>query len=256
MAADREFPQWCGPSLIRCAEWRVAWVSADQREDPMMKGLATLRTWAGAVGLGVVGTVGFAGTADWTRIGEKDGITSYLRPVEGERVEATRGVTTVNVPLCELISFYVDPSLATTWVDMLTEYEVIELNARQSIVWQRFDMPWPVADREFLLQVNVTRPDERTVKVSLVSTTDPRFPPPTDGDGLVRGVMSPSSWTFTRLSESRTKVDMVGHADPSGAFPAWLINIIQQTFPYNTLSAFAREAENGKVPLRSECADW
>ena len=221
-----------------------------------MNGHARLRALAWTLGLGLVGSVGLAGAPDWTMIGQRDGITSYLRPVEGERVDATRGVTTVDVPLCELISFYVDPSLATTWVDMLTEYEVVELNARQSIVWQRYDMPWPVTDRDFLLHVNVTRPDERTVKVSLVSTTDPRFPPPTDGDGLVRGLMSPSSWTFTRLSETRTKVDMVGHADPSGAFPAWLVNLIQQTFPYNTLSAFAREAENVKVPLRSECADW
>jgi hypothetical protein len=49
---------------------------------------------------------------------------------------------------------------------------------------------------------------------------------------------------------------MYGHVDPRGNFPSWLSNLIQQTFPYNTLSAFVREAQNVKVALRPECAHW
>ena len=206
--------------------------------------------------LGAALLAGVAHAADWELIGEKDGISTYLRPVAGEPIQAARGVMTVDVPACQLISFYVDPKLATTWVDMLVEYKMVELEPRRSLVWQRYDMPWPVSDRDFLLDVSVTQPNPRTIKVSLVSTTDPRFPPPAEDADIVRGRMSPSSWTFTRISDTTTKVDMVGHVDPSGNFPAWLVNLIQHNFPYNTLSSFVREARLGKVALRSECADW
>jgi len=209
-----------------------------------------------AAGTWVALLPGLAQASEWRLISEQDGISSFLRPVENEPIQAARGVMTVDLPACLLISFYVDPKLAITWVDMLSEYQIIDLGERHSLVWQKYDMPWPVTDRDFLLDVTVEQPDEKTIVVKLVSTEDPRFPPPADGDSVVRGRMSPSSWSFTRLSDTQTAVDMVGHVDPSGAFPAWLTNLIQQTFPYNTLSAFVREAKTVKVPLRSECAHW
>lgn len=194
--------------------------------------------------------------AEWTLLSERDGISTYLSPMPGEPIQAARGVMTVDVPACQLISFYVHPTLATTWVDMLAEYKLVELAPRRSLVWQRYDMPWPVADREFLLEVNVKQTDDQTVVVTLESTEDARFPPPGDSSELVRGRMSTSSWTFTRISDTQTLVDMTGHADPSGNFPAWLVNLIQHNFPYNTLSSFVAGARTAKVPLRSECASW
>ena len=199
---------------------------------------------------------GVAYGSEWTQISEKDGITSFLRPMPGEPIQAARGVTTVDLPACMLVSFYVDPKLATTWVDMLVDYKMITIKEHHTLVWQKYDMPWPVTDRDFLLDVNVKRPNDRSLMVTLVSTEDARFPTPGPDDNVVRGRMSPSSWTFTQLSDSSTRVDMVGHVDPSGAFPPWLTNLIQHTFPYNTLSAFIREAGKVKVPLRTECADW
>ena len=199
---------------------------------------------------------GVAYGSEWTQTSEKDGITSFLRPIPGEPIQAARGITTVDLPACLLVSFYVDPTLATTWVDMLVDYQIIDLGTQHSLVWQKYDMPWPVTDRDFLLDVKVHQPDQTTVVVTLKSTEDPRFPPPKDGDGLVRGRMSESIWTFTRLSDTRTRLDMYGHVDPRGNFPSWLTNLIQQTFPYNTLSAFVREAQNVTVALRPECAHW
>ena len=209
-----------------------------------------------AASLGLAIVIGTADAGDWTLISERDGITSYLQPMPNEPIEAVRGVTTVELPACQLISFYVDPKLATTWVDMLVDYKMITIKEHHTLVWQKYDMPWPVTDRDFLLDVNVKRPNDRSLMVTLVSTEDARFPTPGPDDNVVRGRMSPSSWTFTQLSDSSTRVDMVGHVDPSGAFPPWLTNLIQHTFPYNTLSAFIREAGKVKVPLRTECADW
>lgn len=219
---------------------------------PGTRTVAALLLWAASLGSALAAESG----AEWEKIGEKDGITSYLRPIQGEPIHAARGVMTVDVPACQLISFYVADDLATTWVDMLVEYEVVELAPHRSLVWQHYDMPWPVTDRDFLLEVSVTRPDDRTVLVTLQSTTDPRYPPPTDDTVMVRGRMTPSTWTFTQVAPGRTKVDMVGHADPAGSFPAWLVNMIQHNFPYNTLSAFVREAKKTQVPLRPECASW
>lgn len=199
---------------------------------------------------------GAAAEADWRLIQEKDGISSYLRSVEGESVHAARGVTTVDLPACQLISFYVADELATSWVDMLVDVKVVELAPRRSLVWQHFDLPWPVTDREFLVEIAVERPDDRTILVTLESTTDPRFPPPADTDTMVRGRMTASTWTFTQEAPGRTRVDMVGQVDPGGKIPTWLINLVQHSFPYNTLSAFVRGASKATVPLRPECADW
>ena len=72
----------------------------------------------------------------------------------------------------------------------------------------------------------------------------------------VRGATAADLPEASATKATTTKVDMVGHVDPSGNFPAWLVNLIQHNFPYNTLSSFVREARLGKVALRSECADW
>ena len=216
------------------------------------------RLWSRTLGAALVGALAStaAGATEWRKIDEKNGITSYLGSIPGEPIHAARGVVTVDLSACQLVSFYAAEGLATSWVDMLVDYEVVELGPHRSLVWQRFDMPWPVTDRDFLLEVSVTRPADRTVRVSLRSTTDPRFPPPSDPGDLVRGRMTPSTWTFSQVAPGRSTVDMRGHADPGGSFPSWLVNLIQKTFPYNTLSAFVREAKKTAVPLRPECADW
>ena len=72
---------------------------------------------------------------EWTYIGTKGGVETYLRKVEGSNLLAFRGVAVIDLHISEAMGPYINLTLARDWVSMLKyihQYPVIVEDGEES----------------------------------------------------------------------------------------------------------------------------
>ncbi|MCB9681231.1 MAG: hypothetical protein H6733_07135 [Alphaproteobacteria bacterium] len=206
-----------------------------------------------AIGVGVA----WAGDADdgWVQYADKDAVVSYSKALEGSKVLAMRGVSTVDVPIARLMGVYLDTKRSTDWVDLLVQLDEHPVaGTDDAIERQIYDMPWPVADREFVFKRTVTwEPERKTVTIRYTSIDDPRYPVT---DTYVRATDYGSFWRFTAQPGGTTRVEAVAMVDPEGSLPAWLFNSVQKSWPRESIEGLLKEAAKTDVVPLAKVADW
>lgn len=202
-----------------------------------------------------VSSLAVAAEGDWKLYADKDEVQSFSRALPDTRVLAMRGVTTIPLHISTVVGAYLDDSIATEWVDMLVRYDghPIEGTAN-AIERQIYDMPWPVADREFVWKRTVVFDAARkTVKVSYQSIEDARYPVTED---YVRATDFGSSFTFTALPDGKTKVDAVAMVNPEGSLPLWLFNSVQKGWPRESLTGLRRVSSAPGAKVWDDIKGW
>lgn len=207
--------------------------------------------------LGLLLASGTARGADeaWKRYDERDGVTSYSRSLADSRLLAMRGVATVDAPLGKLLGVYLDAKKATSWVNLLVQLDEKPIaGTLDAIERQIYDMPWPVADREFVFKREVTvNAQAKTVKVVYTSVEDARFPVTED---YVRAHDHGSGFTFTLGPDGKTTIEAVAQVDPKGSLPAWLFNSVQRSWPRESIGALVKAAAAPDVVSHPSVAGW
>jgi hypothetical protein len=181
---------------------------------------------------------------DWERIREDDGITVWRRDVAGSPLVAFRGEGLVNAPLLRVASVIVDVERAHEWADRVVESRRLRRIGRcEAVTYTHARTPPVVADRDFVLHGRLTIEDGRRATIRFRSVQDAAMPP---GDH-VRGEVLDSSFVLTAEGEARTRVVAEIHADPKGALPAWLVNMVQRGWAVKTLRSLREQTARRDV---------
>jgi len=204
-------------------------------------------------------TVAFAegtnGGPGWEYVKTDRDVEVYRKEVPGSGVVAFKGVTTANLPIGQLLAVFNDPSERKNWVDRYAEHVTIEKGQYQELYWIHFGLPWPVSDRDYVLEAKgIADEATRTFKVKIKSVTSPKKG---EDDCCVRATAIGTYYEFTALpGAKKTKIVVEVHTDPKGALPNWLVNLIQKSWPSKTLGGLVEHtAKIKKAPL-PEFANW
>ncbi len=191
----------------------------------------------------------------WVQYSEKDDVTSYSQSLEGSNMLSTRGVATINVPLCQAMGLYLDTKRAPNWVNLMVRLDATPIAGSTDVLEHHiYDMPWPVSDREFVFKRTTHWEDAtKTVTVTYHSVEDAKYP---HTDEFVRGIDHGSFWKFTVVDATHTRVEAVAMVDPQGALPSWLFNSVQRAWPRDSIHGLVAEVAKGHVTPRPECAGW
>jgi len=192
---------------------------------------------------------------EWELVGDADGVRVWRRQVSDSPVLAFRGAAEVPVPIGRLVGLLADSTRSTEWVDLLAESRRLrESGAFESVLYNRYDLSWPVQDRDYVLQrVLSFDPDARVVTAAYRSIEDSAAPLQ---DCCVRAETDPTSWRFTQLGPSRTRVEVEVFTDPKGSIPAWLVNVVQSDWPRNSIRRLAERAAAPDVEPHPALSDW
>lgn len=188
-----------------------------------------------------------AAEGEWAEVGKSDGIMILRKEIPGDPVFAYRGVGTLDAPLGKVISVSRDVHRQPEWVNRLEEARVVrELGPNHRIVYMKVDTPWPVSDRDFVVESKLTVDREkRTAVIEVHSVEEPGLPP---SDCCVRGQMHRN---LIRLAGSpdgtKTEVDAEAHVDPKGSIPKWMVNVVQKTFPQKSLKGLLRQVKKPDI---------
>ncbi len=191
-----------------------------------------------ALGVTLSAQAGAAGT--WETIRTDDGITVSRKEVPGSPFVALRGEGDVDAPLLTVGSVLLDVARDKEWIDGIVEARVVRrVSDTEYVVYSHLGTPPTMSDRDFVVDVTIAADaSTRTLRVRMHSVDDPAAPP----TSCVRADLEESSFVLTASPDgSRTHVVAEMHADPKGSVAAWIVNLFQKNWGYNTIANLRRQ---------------
>ena len=197
----------------------------------------------------------FAVPPGWELISQKEGIESSRKTVPNSPLFAFRGETISKIPVAQIASLLLDDPKGPEWVDLMNISVLIEQTAPDTkIIRQGYDLPWPIQDRDYVMKQTIIFDQENKVfSLLFESTTHSSMP---KQQCCIRAQTYRTYWKLTALSQGMTKVEVEVKTDPKGSLPAWLINLIQEDWPYNTVSSLLKRVQKGDIIPAEEAIEW
>ncbi len=177
-----------------------------------------------------------AGEPAWEQIDKDDGIRVFKRDIPGQELPGFRGEVVIGAPMDRIVAVLKDHKKHTAWMHKCVEARQIkDLGANRSIDYNRTDAPWPVWDRDTVLEAQWTfSADGRAAKLEFHNTNLSPVPLPEKTVRMPRLVGYYKLW---KIDDNTTKVVYQVEADTGGSLPTWLAKSVARDLPYHTLDA-------------------
>lgn len=173
--------------------------------------------------------------ADWEAITERDGIVVSRRPVEGRGFPQLRAVGEVQGTPYEILAVLLDVPAHVKWLpDCMESRTLRRLDAWRYIIYTRTDAPWPVSDREAVIENEVIFLEPpRKVKVTFEALPAADI---AQASGTVRMTYLNGYYSIEAIDDRRSLVQYELDADPAGFLPAWLVTYQSTRNPLQTIA--------------------
>jgi hypothetical protein len=151
--------------------------------------------------------------AVWQTVKTVDGVTLATAPSD-RAAPWGRGEGEIAAPLDRVIAHLTDFGSLAKWIPRVAELRVIERAADEAIVYFRFDLPWPISDRDWTLRYRWHRDGGHFV----MTWTDAheRGPPP---GKAVRVSPMRGYWELDAEPNGATRARYVFLAELGGSLP-------------------------------------
>lgn len=202
---------------------------------------------------GALPAAGFAG--DWEVVAERDGIVASQRMIEGRNLPQLRAQGEVRGTPYEILAVLLDVPNYHAWVPDCAVATTLGKPGRwRSTIYTRTDLPWPVQDRETVIDQEVFFVRAPTlVNVTFRAIEAPDLAP---ADGTIRVNSAEGSYTIEALDGRRSRVTYLVDADPGGRVPAWLVVMQSRRNPLGTLAGLRQRLEETRGRYDAEIASY
>ena len=178
-------------------------------------------------------------SAKWTLKKDKNSVQIYTRPVEGSSLKEFKGIVNIRTTAEAAKALLLDLPTYTEWSHNCIESSALKINNENDIIGVTVtDAPWPVQDREAIVQTKVV---EKNGSIYLNMTALPNYTKAKSG--LVRVPKMTGFRKITSNGDGTIEVVQQVHASPGGQIPDWLANSAVVDTPYNTLLNMKRRLE-------------
>lgn len=178
----------------------------------------------------------------WTLEKDEDGTQIHSRAVDGWEIREIRGRARFEGRLSSLVAVLEDGEAAPRLNEFVEHWAVLHRDSDTRYqVYAQTDMPWPLKDRDVVMQREISQ-DAETGVVTIKDNAVPDVEP--EKKGLVRIVRSHQTWTLTPNADGTVSIELRMLSDPAGPIPSALINALSVGTPFKTiaeLKALAQE---------------
>ena len=178
----------------------------------------------------------------WELKKNENGIAVYTRKVKDEKFKEIRVVCELPGTTTQLINILQNIDDYKNWVYLTKEAYIIKKTNRSTIYYTKTDAPWPVEDRDLILEL-ITEEAPGTKNLVIKAKSLPNYIP--SKRDLVRVPYSMALWNVEPLPNNRLKIDYTFSVNPGGDIPAWLVNMSSTIGPYSSFMNL-RELMSGK----------
>ena len=200
----------------------------------------------------------------WKSLDPREGITVEKGSTPGSPFHGFRGTGIVAADIGQVISVLFEHTRANEWVHALASSQQLGNDQRGVVVWQRFDSPRPIKDRDFIYLAQVDYDEEKQyfrAWFTDVSDTDielANLEPPVvfDDSCCIVGKLIFTEWQFRATDQGSTCVRVEVMLDPNGRVPALFVNRFQRQWPYLTIQGLRQQVVKTDVSRHELFGTW
>lgn len=182
----------------------------------------------------------------WEYLGEKHGVRIYSKELPGRELPVFRVEGLVDEPFWKVIRVLQDAARHPDWVPNCAESRVLSKESFGKYrIYQRFDVPWPVWDRDVVLDVHGLQQGEREVAlvdIRAVESSQPSLP-----KRVVRIPRLHSKYRVYGRGPSQTFISYDVDAHLGGSLPTWLLRWVVRDLPVDTIQALRKQLKRVQV---------
>lgn len=180
---------------------------------------------------------------NWEQIDVDDGIRIWKAEIPGRDLPGFRGEVTIDADIDKVYKAITDWKQHTKWMHRCAEsIELKHFDDSHSLMYNRTDSPWPVWDRDVILDTRIDRAgDGSSILLSFQNADSSAKAVP---DKTVRMPRLVGFYKLVKVGDKRTKVTYQVEADPGGSLPTWLAKRVTRDLPFITLDGL-RERVTG-----------
>jgi hypothetical protein len=170
---------------------------------------------------------------EWKLERDRDGVKVYTRRVQGVAFKEYKGVVVLDASLSSLIALFNDLEVGPEWVDSCSRMELVkQVSPVETITYTYSPAPWPVKDRDAVVRSVIAQdPESKVVTITQRAVSDQK----PEIRKAVRVKRVDGLWTLTPLENGQVELVYQVLSDPGGGLPAWLVNAVAVSQPFNTL---------------------
>lgn len=144
-------------------------------------------------------------------------------------------------PPDELKTFLMRVENYPTWQYNMIHAEVIQKLSENEITYvSEIDAPWPVEDRELVINFKVS-PDFTVHQMQIDMHTFQSGRPVKEG--FFRVPFMHGHWNVKSIENHSLQVEYILQIDPGGSIPAWLVNLAMAEGPYISFRNLKKQLE-------------
>ena len=169
---------------------------------------------------------------NWKMSKDKDGIKVYKSEIKESPFEAVKIECTLDGTIDKLVAILNNVKSHKQWVyNNKTSALLKRVGPYEFYYYTETDMPWPIADRDGIMHLKMTRDsDNRVLKV--IATGVPDYIP--EKEGKIRIPRTNVNWYVTMATKKTIHVVYILEADPGGSVSAWMANSFAEKGPFES----------------------
>lgn len=188
----------------------------------------------------------------WELSKEKKGIKIFRAPHHKETgIVPIKAQTVLNHSLPRILSVLANTDRKREWIPKLEEAYIIEQKSKyERVEYARYDSPWPFLDRAFVISTKGRYNEkDNTIYIDIHSTTHQKVP---ENKDHVRGHTYIGSVFMRGLDKEKTFFEITLLTDFKGDIPAWIINIVQASWPFKMFTNLKVQLEKPDIKIWPE----
>lgn len=175
----------------------------------------------------------------WELRKEDGNIRVYTMDKNDSSFQAFKAEALLDAPIDAVVAVMNNPQSCIEWLLNCTEsYAVGKSSFHDRYVYSVNNMPWPVTDRDYVLNIH-TRGNKTTGEVVVNMSAAPDMQ--ATRSNRVRVEQSDTRYRFIPEGEN-TRMIWLQHTDPNGTLPGWLVNSLLVDIPLKSTKELERIA--------------
>ncbi len=213
----------------------------------------------GAIVIILLTALSLLADSDWKEVKNRKGIKLDARKLDNSPIKEFRSQCLIDVPIEVAYECLKDSSAYTNWMAHCSEMRIVNIVDEYNFTfYQVLNLPPPFRDRDSVTTFHHhTDWNNGKILISMSGGKVTKDAPynmyeTTEKYKRLRIPTVNCSFVLERITPEKTKMAYQVHIVAGVAIPAWLINFMGVSHPYNTLNGFRKEVKKEMYYKRAE----
>jgi len=175
---------------------------------------------------------------NWKLRKDKNEIQVFTKKHEESNIYKYKVKTKIQASVQEVYEQVIDFDENLKYMELADSLAFLDHQKNKRYInYMRFDMPWPVTNREMVMDMHVEILENR---IRLVSDDLPNYVE--KNEEYVRIKDFHEEWSIKENENTKsTQVTIIGWVNPGGNIPTWIVNLFSVRTPFRFISGIAEE---------------